>query len=55
MHVETYHVTESAREEQGVGTCLGSFRRVTLHQSEIFHALGNLRGSGDMGLTERHT
>ena len=54
MDIETHHVTQSAGEEQSVGTCLGGFCRVSLHQPEILHTLGNLCGSSDMRLTEGH-
>ena len=55
MDVQPHHVTEAAREEQGVGSDAGSLGGVAFHQSEGFHAFADLRGGGEVGVAEGHS
>ena len=55
MDIEPHHVTQAAREEQGVGSCFGSLGGVALHQPQFLHTTGNLRSGGNVGLAEGTT
>ena len=55
MDIESHHVSESAGEEQGIGSAFGRLCRISLHQAQLLHTARYLRSGCDVGITEGRT